>query len=69
MTIMINKKWLEKNLINTINPRVHGKQLTVNLSKYWRYRIGDYRLLVEIDDDQMIIVAIEIGHRREIYKK
>lgn len=66
---MINKKWLEKNLINTTNPRVHGKQLTSNLSKYQRYRIGDYRLLVEIDDGQMIIVAIEIGHRQEIYKK
>lgn len=66
---VIIKKWIEKNLINCVDPRLHGKQLTANLSKYWRYRIGDYRLLVEIDDDQMVIIAIEIGHRRDIYQK
>lgn len=66
---VIIKKWIEKNLINTTNPRVHGKALVGNLNKYWRYRIGDYRLLVEIDDNNLVIVAIDIGHRRSIYKK
>lgn len=65
--IMI-KMWIEKNLINTNDPRLHGKPLSGNLNKYWRYRIGDYRLLAEINDDELIIVAVNIGHRKEIYK-
>ena len=65
--IMI-KMWIEKNLINTDDPRLHGKPLSGNLSKYWQYRIGDYRLLAEINDDELIIVAVNIGHRKEIYK-
>ena len=60
--------WIEKNLENCENPRIHGKGLTANRAGEWRYRIGDYRLICEIHDNELIILALAIGHRREIYK-
>ncbi len=59
--------WIEKNLMNCENPRQHGKCLTANRSGQWRYRIGDYRLICEIEDDKIVILILSIGHRREIY--
>lgn len=50
--------WLDKNLNNCIDPRAHGKALTANFSGKWRYRIGDYRLIAEILDDELIILAL-----------
>lgn len=62
------KAWIDKHLINCENPRVCGKGLTANHSGQWRYRIGDYRLICLIEDDKLIITALNIGHRRDIYK-
>ena len=59
--------WLLKNIDGCIDPRAHGKGLTANRSGKWRYRVGDYRILCEIRDDELIVLAIEIGHRRDIY--
>jgi mRNA interferase RelE/StbE len=59
--------WLEKNIQNCENPRAHGKGLVENKSGQWRYRVGDYRILCEIKDDKIIVLVLEIGHRREIY--
>lgn len=61
------KKWIEKNLVGTENPREKGKALTGNKKGQWRYRIGDYRLICLIEDDKLLIIAIAVGHRREIY--
>ncbi len=62
------KSWIEKNLVNCENPRQHGKALVGNKKGLWRYRIGDYRLICFIEDDKLIITALNIGHRREIYE-
>lgn len=59
--------WLLKNIDGCIDPRAHGKGLTANRSGKWRYRVGDYRVLCEIRDDELIVLAIEIGYRRDIY--
>lgn len=59
--------WVEKNLENCSDPRAHGKGLTSNHSGEWRYRIGDYRLIADIQDDKILILIINIGHRRDIY--
>ncbi len=67
-TQMIIKSWIEKNLVNCENPRAHGKGLTSNRSGQWRYRIGDYRIICEIEDDRLVILALSVGHRSEIYK-
>lgn len=63
------KAWIEKNLVDCSDPRVHGKGLTANRSGQWRYRIGDYRLICLIEDDRLIILALTIGHRSNIYKE
>ena len=59
--------WIRKNLEGCENPRAHGKGLTANHSGEWRYRVGDYRLLAEIEDNKITILILNIGHRRDIY--
>lgn len=59
--------YISKNLKDTDNPRLHGKALTGNLKGLWRYKIIDYRLIVDIQDEQLIIVAIDFEHRSKIY--
>lgn len=61
------KAWIEKNLVDCPDPRLHGKGLTANRSGQWRYRIGNYRLICQIEDDELIILALTVGHRRDIY--
>lgn len=62
------KSWIDKNLVNCADPRQHGKALTANRSGQWRYRIGDYRLICQIQDQELIILALSVGHRREVYQ-
>ncbi|HPY98954.1 MAG TPA: type II toxin-antitoxin system RelE/ParE family toxin [Clostridia bacterium] len=65
--LMINA-WIDKNLLDCENPRALGKALTANRRGLWRYRIGDYRLICHIEDKKLIILALSIGHRSEVYK-
>lgn len=60
--------WLHKNIDGCEDPRAQGKGLTAGLSGKWRYRIGDYRVLCVLRDAELVVLAIEIGHRRDIYK-
>lgn len=60
--------WIRKNLVDCENPRQHGKGLTANRKGQWRYRIGDYRLICLIEDERLVILALNIGHRRDIYE-
>lgn len=50
------------------DPRQRGKGLTADLSGYWRYRVGDWRVVVEIRDEELIIIAIGLGHRSTVYR-
>ncbi len=58
-----------KNLQTLPNPRSVGKVLSGPLGSYWRYRMGDYRIICNIRDNVLIIEIIRLGHRREIYKQ
>ncbi|TBL61010.1 type II toxin-antitoxin system RelE/ParE family toxin [Hafnia paralvei] len=49
------------------DPRQSGKPLKGELGEFWRYRVGDYRILCEIRDNELVILATTIGHRREVY--
>ena len=60
--------WLIKHLDNVENPRYSGKSLTCNKQGLWRYRIGNYRVIVDISDTNCVIIAVEVGHRKFIYK-
>ncbi|MBG9366666.1 type II toxin-antitoxin system RelE/ParE family toxin [Streptococcus sp. NLN64] len=59
--------WIDNNIAHTDNPRLHGKGLTANHSVEWRYRVGNYRILAQIYDDEVVIEIFSIGHRRDIY--
>lgn len=59
--------WIKKNLVGTTEPRQHGKALSHNHASKWRYRVGDYRLISHINDSKIVILVLEIGHRRDIY--
>lgn len=61
------KEWIDSNLVDCEDPRRHGKGLTSNRSGQWRYRVGNYRILAEIEDAKLTILVIEIGHRRNVY--
>ncbi|RRD95238.1 type II toxin-antitoxin system RelE/ParE family toxin [Clostridiales bacterium COT073_COT-073] len=66
-TRQILKSWITKNLMDIENPRSIGKALVGNYAGQWRYRIGDYRLICQINDGELIILALSVGHRRNIY--
>lgn len=59
--------WLRKNIEGCSDPREHGKGLTANRSGQWRYRVGDYRIIAEIEDEKVVVLVLEIGHRSKIY--
>ena len=63
---MLILKWLNKHIEGSSNPRAFGKPLKGNLKNYWRYRIGKYRVIVNIQEDTLVILAINIGHRKPI---
>lgn len=60
--------WIRKNLEGCDNPRQHGKGLTANRDGQWRYRVGYYRLLADIQDNKVVILILQVGHRSEIYQ-
>lgn len=62
-------RWITKNLVDCDDLREQGKPLKGNLKNQWRYRVGNYRILCDIEDEKLIILFINVGHRRENYKK
>ncbi|HBX3124414.1 TPA: type II toxin-antitoxin system RelE/ParE family toxin [Klebsiella pneumoniae] len=59
--------FMELRIAVAEDPRQSGKPLKGELGEFWRYRVGDYRILCEILDDELVILAATIGHRREVY--
>lgn len=49
------------------NPRNIGKALTGNLAGLWRYRVGDYRLVCDIRNSEIVIVVVDVNHRSKVY--
>jgi mRNA interferase RelE/StbE len=67
----LTQKNIDKFLIKLSkvkNPRDIGKSLKGKLGRFWRYRVGDYRLICTIEDKTITILVLAIGHRREVYK-
>jgi len=59
--------WLNDRIEGCKNPRHFGEPLRGEMAGLWRYRIGDYRVVCEIQDQQLVVLALTVGHRREIY--
>ena len=60
------ENYLDKYVHDNEDPRAVGHSLSGNLSGYWRYRIGNYRVVCKINDDTFEVIAIKIGHRSKI---
>lgn len=50
------------------DPRSRGHALTGDLGGLWRYRVGDWRIIARFENQRLVILVIEIGHRREVYR-
>lgn len=61
-------KWLEDRITNCSDPKLWGEALQENRKEQWRYRVGDYRIICEIQNHRLIVRVIEIGHRKEVYR-
>lgn len=51
------------------NPEAFGKPLSNNLKGFWRYRVGDYRIICDLRKQELVVLVIDIGHRSKIYAK
>jgi len=60
--------YIKHNLENTNDPRARGKALIGDKKGLWRYRIANYRLIVEIRDNTLIVLVLTFGHRSDVYK-
>jgi len=60
-------RWLDKNVQGCEDPRSHGRSLTGDMSGYWRYRVGKYRVICIIRDNEMLVVAVTVGKRDSVY--
>ena len=67
---------IQKRIVNFMtdvskleDPHSRGKLLTGNLQGLWRYRVGKYRLVCKILDRELVILVVDIGHRKEVYDK
>jgi mRNA interferase RelE/StbE len=59
--------FLEK-LSTQSNPRQSGKALKGKLKEYWRYRVGDYRIICKIHDDELVVLVLRVAHRKDVYE-
>lgn len=50
------------------DPRSCGKALQGNLRGLWRYRVSDYRIICDILDEELVVLAIDVGHRKDVYR-
>lgn len=60
--------WLLTNLEGCENPRWQGKALKGNLKGRWRYRVGDWRIIADIQDEKIIILVVDVVKRNDAYK-
>jgi mRNA interferase RelE/StbE len=59
--------YLDERIAGDADPRRFGKGLKADLAGLWRYRVGDYRVLCQIRDGELLVLVVAVGHRRDIY--
>ena len=61
--------YMDERVAAAVDPRASGKALTgPSLGSFWRYRVGDYRIICDVQDSVLRVLVLEIGHRREVYR-
>jgi mRNA interferase RelE/StbE len=61
-------RFLRERLAGTENPRLWGKPLQGEKRGLWRYRVGDYRLICDIQDERITVIVLQVGHRKDVYR-
>jgi mRNA interferase RelE/StbE len=61
-------RYLRERIAGSADPRRFGHALTGDRKGFWRYRIGDYRIVATIEDDRFVVVVVAVGHRHEVYR-
>lgn len=62
-------KFLQQRVATLDEPRSLGRALRGSrLGEFWKYRLGDYRLICRIEDDRLVVLVLRVGHRKEIYR-
>lgn len=62
-------KYLFERIATDEDPRRFGDPLRSNLAGLWKYRIGNYRVICEIQEEVLLVLVVRVGHRREVYRK
>jgi mRNA interferase RelE/StbE len=62
-------KFLHERVEQLDDPRTIGGKLQGTLSEFWKYRVGDYRIICSLEHERLVVLALRIGHRREVYKR
>ncbi|MEA2823242.1 MAG: mRNA interferase RelE/StbE [Bradyrhizobium sp.] len=60
--------YLRTRIAGSSDPRRLGQPLTGDRQGFWRYRVGDYRIVAAIEDDRFVVLVVTVGHRREVYR-
>lgn len=61
--------YMDERITGLDNPRSTGKALTGPLGGLWRYRVGDCRVICDIQDSVLLVLVVQVGNRREVYRK
>jgi len=59
--------FLDSRITGTEDPRLFGKSLSGPLAEFWRYRVEDYRIICNLEDDRLVVLVVRIGNRRDVY--
>jgi len=61
--------YMDERIAVLADPRAAGKNLVgPRMGSYWRYRIGDVRVICDLQDNALLILVVEVGHRRDVYR-
>ena len=61
--------YMDERIAVLADPRTAGKNLVgPRMGSYWRYRVGDVRVICDVQDEVLVILVVELGHRREVYR-
>lgn len=59
---------LEERIATLDDPRTLGSALTGDHAGYWRWRVGDYRVVARVEDERLVIIVVRVAHRRKVYR-
>ncbi|ABS63236.1 addiction module toxin, RelE/StbE family [Parvibaculum lavamentivorans DS-1] len=62
-------EYMDERIAGAANPRSFGKPLSGPLGQFWRYRVGDFRIICDIEDEVLRVLVVRIGDRKDVYRK